>query len=233
MDPAYTPRTGHIADKDAAGEAADLAATLAVVLAGLASGESRITGLRDTEETRRAVDAMRALGARIAFQGGELAATGTGNGCLLEAEAPLEFGNATTAGILLLGLVATYDMETRLSGLPRDAGLSGLIEALGQMGVQFPEAAPLSVHGPKIAAPVVADCTGSSTAVAVAVLLAGLNAPGITSVACPPYMPCVVPGLFAAFGVRIAANQGSAEKVLSVTGQTDLVAASLDLGAFS
>jgi 3-phosphoshikimate 1-carboxyvinyltransferase len=233
MDPAYTQRTGHPADTGAAGAASDLVASLAVALAGLASGDSRITGLPDTTATRRVAGAMRDLGAQIVFQGGELITTGTGNGCLLAAEYPLEFGDASTAGMLLLGLVATYDMETRLSGLTADADAGALVEMLGQMGVQLADGAQLAVHGPKVAAPTVADCTGSSPTVAVAVLLAGLNAPGITSVDCPADMPLEVARLFDAFGARIATTESGAGTVLAVTGQMDLAAASLDLGAFS
>lgn len=230
MDPAETPR-GHSVVHDTTGDEAELAAVLAVVLAGIASGESRIAGLPDTEPTRRAIDAMSALGARMEFQGGELVATGTGNGCLLAAEHPLEFGDAAAAGILLLGLTATYDMETRFLDLPEEG--DRLIAMLREMGVQATTGREPSVGGPKVAAPIVADCIEAQPAIAVAVLLAGLNAPGITSVACPPGMPAAVVTLFCAFDADVVATESARGAVLSLIGQTDLAAASLDLGALS
>ena len=88
---------------------------------GLASGETRITGLLEGEDVMRTGEAMKAMGAQIEKRGDEWIIHGTGNGCLLEPEAPLDFGNAGTGSRLTMGLVGTYDMETTFIG---DASLS-------------------------------------------------------------------------------------------------------------
>ncbi len=156
---------------------------------GLASGETRITGLLEGEDVLRTGEAMKAMGARIEKRGDEWIIQGTGNGCLLEPTAPLDFGNAGTGSRLTMGLVGTYDMETTFIG---DASLSSrpmarVLDPLREMGVQVLNAAPgdrmpLTLRGPKVAAPISYRVPMASAQVKSAVLLAGLNTPGITTV---------------------------------------------------
>lgn len=156
---------------------------------GLASGETRITGLLEGEDVMRTGEAMKAMGARIEKRGTEWVIDGTGNGALLEPVGPLDFGNAGTGSRLTMGLVGTYDMETTFVG---DASLSKrpmgrVLDPLREMGVQVLQAAdgdrmPLTLRGPRQAAPISYRVPMASAQVKSAVLLAGLNTPGITTV---------------------------------------------------
>ena len=156
---------------------------------GLAAGETRITGLLEGEDVMRTGEAMKAFGAKIRKDGEEWIIQGTGNGCLLQPEAPLDFGNAGTGSRLTMGLAGTYDMETTFIG---DASLSGrpmgrVLDPLRQMGVQVLQASPgdrmpITLRGPKVAAPISYRVPMASAQVKSAVLLAGLNVPGITEV---------------------------------------------------
>jgi len=155
---------------------------------GLASGETRITGLLEGEDVINTGRAMQAMGARIKKDGDTWIIQGTGNGCLLAPEAPLDFGNAGTGARLTMGLVGTYDMETTFIG---DASLSKrpmgrVLNPLREMGVQVKAAEgdrlPLTLHGPKVAAPITYRVPMASAQVKSAVLLAGLNTPGVTTV---------------------------------------------------
>ncbi|HEV2505902.1 MAG TPA: 3-phosphoshikimate 1-carboxyvinyltransferase [Mesorhizobium sp.] len=156
---------------------------------GLASGETRITGLLEGEDVMRTGQAMKAMGAHIEKHGDEWVIRGTGNGALLQPQAPLDFGNAGTGSRLTMGLVGTYDMETTFIG---DASLSSrpmgrVLDPLRQMGVQVVQAAPgdrmpITLRGPKHAAPITYRVPMASAQVKSAVLLAGLNTPGITTV---------------------------------------------------
>jgi len=156
---------------------------------GLASGETRITGLLEGEDVLRTGAAMKAMGAQIEKKGAEWIIRGTGNGALLEPEGPLDFGNAGTGSRLTMGLVGTYDMETTFIG---DASLSSrpmgrVLDPLRQMGVQVLKAAPgdrmpITLRGPKHAAPITYRVPMASAQVKSAVLLAGLNTPGVTTV---------------------------------------------------
>ncbi|MGX9142527.1 3-phosphoshikimate 1-carboxyvinyltransferase [Mesorhizobium sp. 128a] len=160
-----------------------------MMFGGLASGETRVTGLLEGEDVMRTAAAMKAMGAHIEKRSAEWVIRGTGNGALLQPEGPLDFGNAGTGSRLTMGLVGTYDMETTFIG---DASLSGrpmgrVLEPLRQMGVQVLKATPgdrmpITLHGPKHAAPITYRVPMASAQVKSAVLLAGLNTPGITTV---------------------------------------------------
>ncbi|MBD0413165.1 3-phosphoshikimate 1-carboxyvinyltransferase [Oryzicola mucosus] len=156
---------------------------------GLASGETRITGLLEGEDVMRTGAAMRAMGAHMEKRGDEWIIRGTGNGALLQPEAELDFGNAGTGSRLTMGLVGTYDMEVTFIG---DASLSKrpmarVLEPLRQMGTQVLRATPgdrmpLTLRGPRQATPISYRVPMASAQVKSAVLLAGLNTPGVTTV---------------------------------------------------
>lgn len=159
-----------------------------LMFGGLASGETRITGLLEGEDVLRTGEAMKAFGAKIERNGDEWIVQGVGNGCLLEPDASLDFGNAGTGSRLTMGLAGVYDMPTTFIG---DASLSKrpmgrVLDPLRLMGVQVKSAAgdrmPLTLHGPKTPAPIVYRVPMASAQVKSAVLLAGLNAPGVTTV---------------------------------------------------
>lgn len=155
---------------------------------GLASGETRITGLLEGEDVINTGRAMQAMGAKVRKEGAEWIINGVGNGALLAPEAPLDFGNAGTGCRLTMGLVGVYDFASTFIG---DASLSGrpmgrVLNPLREMGVQVEAAAgdrlPATLRGPKTANPITYRVPMASAQVKSAVLLAGLNTPGITTV---------------------------------------------------
>lgn len=155
---------------------------------GLASGETRISGLLEGEDILATGKAMQAMGAQIRKDGDIWIINGTGNGCLLESETPLDFGNAGTGVRLTMGLVGTYDMKTSFLG---DASLTSrpmarVLNPLREMGVQVEAAEgdrlPLTLRGPHTANPIRYRVPMASAQVKSAVLLAGLNTPGVTTV---------------------------------------------------
>lgn len=160
-----------------------------MMFGGLASGRTTVTGLLEGEDVMRTADAMRAMGARIEKSDGAWLIDGVGNGCLLEPESPLDFGNAGTGSRLTMGLVGTYHMTTTFVG---DASLSRrpmkrILDPLREMGVQVVDSAPddrmpLTLRGPKHAAPIEYRVPMASAQVKSAVLLAGLNTAGVTTV---------------------------------------------------
>jgi 3-phosphoshikimate 1-carboxyvinyltransferase len=160
----------------------------AFLFGGLASGTTRITGLLEGEDVIATGNAMRAMGARIRKEGETWIVDGVGNGCLLEPENVLDFGNAGTGARLTMGLVGAYDFGATFVG---DASLSKrpmgrVLDPLRLIGTQIVarsgDRLPLSLHGPRVAAPIEYRVPMASAQVKSAVLLAGLNAPGITTV---------------------------------------------------
>lgn len=160
----------------------------AFMFGGLAAGTTRITGLLEGEDVINTGKAMRAMGANLRKDGDCWIIQGTGNGCLLQPKEPLDFGNAGTGCRLTMGLAGTYDFEAAFVG---DASLSSrpmgrVLDPLRQMGVQVKAEAgdrlPVTLNGPRMANPITYTVPMASAQVKSAVLLAGLNAPGITTV---------------------------------------------------
>ena len=201
-----------------------------LMFGGLASGRTSITGLLEGEDVLRTGEAMKAMGARIGREGETWVVDGVGNGCLLEAEAPRDFGNAGTGARLTMGLVGTYDMKTRFIG---DASLSSrpmgrVLAPLRQMGTQVLDAAPgdrmpLTLAGPKHAAPITYRVPMASAQVKSAVLLAGLNTPGITTVIEPIATRDHTEKMLAGFGAEIEVEtDAQGARHIRIQGQTRL-----------
>lgn len=158
------------------------------MLGGLASGQTRITGLLEGEDVLATGRAMQAMGAHVRKDGDTWVIDGVGNGLLLEPGAPLDFGNAGTGVRLTMGLVGTYGFEATFTG---DASLSSrpmgrVLDPLRLMGVQVTAAEgdrlPVTLRGPDLAVPITYRVPMASAQVKSAVLLAGLNTPGTTTV---------------------------------------------------
>ena len=81
----------------------------ALMFAGLAVGETQISGLLEGEDVLRTADAMRALGCEVTRLGeGDWKIRGRGIGGLIEPEDVLDMGNSGTAARLLLGVLASH-----------------------------------------------------------------------------------------------------------------------------
>ena len=183
----------------------------AMLFGGLAAGRTSVTGLLEGEDVMRTRAAMQAMGALIRREGERWIIDGTGNGALLEPREELDFGNAGTGSRLTMGLVGTYDMRTRFVG---DASLSRrpmgrVLDPLRLMGVQVVEAEPgdrlpITLHGPRRANPVSYRVPMASAQVKSAVLLAGLNTPGITTVIEPVMTRDHTEKMLAGFGAELS-----------------------------
>ena len=160
----------------------------AVLLGALGEGETHVRGFGRSADTEAGVRAMRALGVDIRdLADDELIVTGVGLRGLRAVESPVDCANAGTLIRLLTGILAGQDGRFELTG---DESLRGRpMERI---------AAPLRLMGASVEteeghAPVVVEGSGSlrgieyelpvaSAQVKSAVLLAGLNATGPTTV---------------------------------------------------
>ncbi|MEJ2409704.1 MAG: 3-phosphoshikimate 1-carboxyvinyltransferase [Novosphingobium sp.] len=160
-----------------------------IMLGALAVGETRVTGLLEGEDVLATAAAMHAMGATVERTGaGAWSVYGVGVGALLQPETPLDMGNSGTSTRLLMGLVASHPIVTSFVG---DASLSKrpmgrVIEPLSRMGASFEASEggrlPMIVRGASPAVPISYRLPVASAQVKSAVLLAGLNTPGITTV---------------------------------------------------
>lgn len=160
----------------------------ALILAALAVGRSRIAGLNDGADVAATTAALRAMGARIERDGDDALVTGIGLGGLLQPEAILDCGNSGTTARLLMGLIAGHPIRAELIG---DGSLSSrpmgaLAMPLRRMGARIDgDRLPLTVEGIAPALPFTHRLAAPSAQVKSALLLAGLNTPGMTTVISP------------------------------------------------
>jgi len=112
----------------------------ALMLAGLAVGETVIHGLLEGEDVLRTAAAMRALGATVArHDDGTWHARGRGIGGLVEPTDIIDLGNSGTGARLLMGVLATAPFTTFMTG---DASLrrrpmGRVATPLSLMGARF------------------------------------------------------------------------------------------------
>jgi 3-phosphoshikimate 1-carboxyvinyltransferase len=201
----------------------------ALMLAALAVGESRIEGLLEGEDVLATAAAMRAMGATIERQAdGAWIVHGVGVGGLLQPEAALDMGNSGTSTRLLMGLVASHPITATFTG---DASLSKrpmarVIEPLSAIGADITTSPgrrlPLMVRGICPAVPIEYTLPVASAQVKSAVLLAGLNTPGITRVIEPVATRDHSERMLNGFGAEISVEQGPQGRIISLTGEAEL-----------
>ncbi len=205
----------------------------ALMFAALAVGESRVTGLLEGEDVLATAAALRAMGATIervpSGEGPvEWRIGGVGVGGLLQPGQALDMGNSGTSTRLLMGLIASHPIQATLVG---DASLSRrpmarVIEPLSRMGADIVASPggtlPLTVRGLCPAVPIEYALPVASAQVKSAVLLAGLNAPGITRVVEPIATRDHTERMLAGFGAGLTVEQTPAGRVISLTGEAEL-----------
>jgi 3-phosphoshikimate 1-carboxyvinyltransferase len=200
-----------------------------LMFAGLAVGRSRITGLLEGEDVLATAAAMRAFGAQIARgENGAWTVDGVGVGSLLEPKQALDMGNSGTSTRLLMGLVASHAITATFTG---DASLSGrpmkrVIDPLSLMGASFDASAggtlPLMLRGASPAVPITYRLPVASAQVKSAVLLAGLNTPGITRVIEPIPTRDHTERMLTGFGAKLEVGEENGETVISIHGEAEL-----------
>jgi 3-phosphoshikimate 1-carboxyvinyltransferase len=161
----------------------------ALMLGALAVGRTEISGLLEGEDVLATAAAINALGANASLAGdGRWAVNGVGIGGLTEPEDLLDLGNSGTSARLLLGILATHPLTAFVTG---DASLrrrpmGRVVEPLSRIGARFVtrEGArlPLAISGAADPIPISYHLPVPSAQVKSAVLLAGLNTPGTTTV---------------------------------------------------
>ena len=162
----------------------------ALIFGLLTVGETRVSGLLEGEDVLRTADAARALGARVErLGGGEWRVKGAGCGSLLQPMEALDFGNAGTGSRLMMGVTGSHPITVRFDGDAslRKRPMRRILDPLEKMGARVVEMQeggrlPILLEGARDAIPITYETPVASAQIKSAVLLAGLNAPGITTV---------------------------------------------------
>jgi 3-phosphoshikimate 1-carboxyvinyltransferase len=204
----------------------------ALMFGALAIGETRIAGLLTGEDVLRTAAAMRALGAEVMHDpDGVWRVAGRGIGGLTEPADVLDMGNSGTAARLLCGILASHRLFAVMTG---DASLRGrpmrrVIDPLTATGARFASREggrlPLAIEGAREALPLDYRVPVPSAQVKSAVLLAGLNAPGITRVEEPEATRDHSENMLRHFGAVVRVDLNGAGRIIELQGQPELQAA--------
>ncbi|SEB87957.1 3-phosphoshikimate 1-carboxyvinyltransferase [Rhizobiales bacterium GAS191] len=206
----------------------------ALILGLLSIGETNIEGLLEGEDVLRTAQACRQLGATVERHGsGIWSVRGVGIGGLAEPQAVLDFGNAGTGVRLMMGVVgghpitATFDGDASLRKRP----MRRILDPLALMGAQVMAQAeggrcPITLQGARHAAPIEYRTPVASAQIKSAVLLAGLNAPGLTTVIETEASRDHTERMLRHFGAEVVVTpHGEAGRHVTLTGQPELRAA--------
>src|ERR1700737_524145 len=163
----------------------------ALILGALAVGETRISGLLEGEDVLNTAKAMQALGAQVERTGAfAWSVRGVGVSGFAQPDGPLDFGNSGTGCRLVMGavagcpIVATFDGDASLRSRP----MRRVLDPLELMGARVSDSKdgggrlPLRLPGARDPLPILYKTPVPSAQIKSAVLLAGLSAPGMTTV---------------------------------------------------
>ncbi|WP_294326730.1 3-phosphoshikimate 1-carboxyvinyltransferase [uncultured Sphingomonas sp.] len=200
-----------------------------LMLSALAVGTSRVTGLLEGEDVLSTAAAMRAMGATIERgDDGVWTIDGVGVGGLLQPSTALDMGNSGTSTRLLMGLVSSHAITATFTG---DASLSKrpmgrVIEPLSQMGAEITASPggrlPLMLRGIVPAVPIDYTLPVASAQVKSAILLAGLNTPGITRVVEPVPTRDHSERMLKGFGAKLTVEVTPEGRVIELHGEAEL-----------
>jgi len=203
----------------------------ALILGALAVGETRISGLLEGEDVLNTAKAMRALGAKVERTGDfAWSVRGVGVTGFAQPEAPLDFGNSGTGCRLVMGAVAgcpitaVFDGDASLRSRP----MRRVLDPLELMGARVGASGeggrlPLTLHGARDPLPILHRTPVASAQIKSAVLLAGLAAPGITTVIETEASRDHTELMLKHFGAQITSvPEGRHGRRIALTGQPEL-----------
>jgi len=203
----------------------------ALILGGLAVGETRVSGLLEGEDVLNTAKAMRSLGAKVERTGPfAWSVRGVGVAGFAQPPAALDFGNSGTGCRLVIGAVAGCPIRAEFDG---DASLRSrpmrrVLDPLELMGARVGASQqggrlPLTLDGARDPLPIVYRTPVASAQIKSAVLLAGLAAPGVTTVIETEASRDHTELMLKHFGAQIVSTpEGRHGRRIDLTGQPEL-----------
>ena len=181
----------------------------AALIAALADGRSEISNFSTAADCASTLSCLRELGISIEHKENKVVFAGSQE--LSAPRGPLDCGNSGSTLRILAGVLAGHDWTAELIG---DASLSSrpmrrIIEPLEMMGARIESTdgkAPLKIHGSNRLNPITYKLPVASAQVKSAILFAGLNATGRTSVIETSPTRDHTERLFNGFGVPVITN---------------------------
>jgi 3-phosphoshikimate 1-carboxyvinyltransferase len=198
----------------------------ALMLASLALGTTSIYGLLEGEDVLRTAEALRSCGVPITRHAdGHWSVSGRGIGGLHEPTNVLDMGNAGTAVRLMMGMLCTYPFHVHFTG---DASLckrpmQRVMTPLEQMGASFwareGGRLPLAMKGTANPLPIHYTLPVASAQVKSAILLAGVNCAGTTTVVEKEATRDHSERMLNFFGIPVETHKEGENTVISIAGR--------------
>jgi 3-phosphoshikimate 1-carboxyvinyltransferase len=204
-----------------------------LIFGALTVGETRIEGMLEGEDALSAANAMRGLGATLERTGEQdWRIRGVGVSGFAEPRAPLDFGNSGTGCRLAMGAVAgcpitaVFDGDASLRTRP----MRRILDPLAKMGAETVKTAdggrlPATLRGAVDPIPIVYEVPVPSAQIKSAVLLAGLAAPGTTTVIEKEATRDHTERMLRLFGAEVAVEPHGEGRRITLTGQPELAPA--------
>jgi len=200
----------------------------ALMLAAMARGRSRITGLCEGSDVHSTAAALRAMGVGIGRAGDAWEVDGVGTGCLLQPGQALDMGNSGTSTRLLMGLVASHPVTATFTGDPSlcRRPMDRIAAPLSRIGAEIHAGPggrlPLAIRGLCPAIPLVHRLTVASAQVKSALLFAALNTPGVTRVIEPVRTRDHSERLLRHFGLQVDVREHDEGLEIALAGEAEL-----------
>lgn len=207
----------------------------ALMFGALAKGETIISGLLEAGDVFSTAEALRSMGAKLALGDDGLWRV-QGTGVLKEPGQIIDMGNSGTSTRLLTGIVCGFPITVTMTG---DGSLvkrpmARIVTPLEQMGAKFMARAghrlPMSVQGSDSLKGIDYRLPVASAQVKSAILLAGLNAQGITTVIEETPTRDHTETMLRHFGVEVTTQTlESGAQAISIRGGQSLTGCAIDV----
>jgi len=202
----------------------------ALMLGAVSIGETCIDGLLEGEDVLATAGALKKMGVAIEKNAsGGWRVAGVGVGGLSQANDIIDMGNSGTAVRLLMGLLASYPVRAMFTGDAslRSRPMNRVITPLQQMGACFDASEggrlPLTLTGATLPVAITYELPVASAQIKSAVLLAGLNTPGRTTVIEPRPSRDHSERMLKYFGADIKVEEiTSGGRRITLTGEAEL-----------
>lgn len=202
----------------------------AAIFAAMAEGLSKIDNFSQSADCASTLRCLGQLGVTVEVDGTRVVVTGAGKSGFGEPSEPLDCGNSGTTMRLLSGVLAGQGFESTLDG---DASLRSRpmkrvktpLESMGATVETTDGSAPLKITGRDILEAIEYEPPVASAQIKSCVLLAGLNADGVTKVIEPTPTRDHTERMLAYFG----ANLGKTADTISISGESILTAKDINV----
>ena len=196
----------------------------ALILGSLAIGKTIIIDLLESEDVFKTANGLKALGVDIYKRGNEWFVHGVGIGGFCEPDDIIDCGNSGTSVRLLMGLVSTSPIKATFTGDEslRNRPMDRVVEPLSEFGAYFSTnydcKLPIHVIGSNEPIPINYILKIPSAQVKSAILLAGLNVKGTTSITENEATRDHTEKMLESFGANIKVRRKGLRKIISVSG---------------